>query len=150
MSGWTVDLATPEDFESVSAMEELCFEKDAWPSAALKEEISGGFARRSTVVRGADGRPVAYCICRTLMNETEIFKLAVHPLHRRKGLAKLLLEDMLAHTDGGRVTLEVAADNMDAIMLYCGMGFRAVGERRNYYRGSGRDAVVMSLEVSRG
>ena len=142
-----VEPATPEDIESVAGMEKLCFEKDAWPPAALKEEMSGGFARRSTVVRGADGRPVAYCICRTLMNETEIYKLAVHPLHRRRGLAKLLIEDALAHMGGGRATLEVAADNMGAILLYCGMGFRAVGERRKYYRGSGRDAVVMSLET---
>lgn len=143
-----VEPAAPRDFESVAEMEKLCFERDAWPAAALKEEMSGGFARRSTVVRGTDGHPVAYCICRTLMNETEIYKLAVHPLHRRRGLAKLLLQDALAHTGGGRVILEVATDNMDAIFLYCGMGFRAVGERRKYYGGSGRDAVVMSLETS--
>ncbi|MCY3973008.1 MAG: GNAT family N-acetyltransferase [Candidatus Dadabacteria bacterium] len=143
-----VEPSVPEDFESVAEMEKLCFERDAWPAAALKEEMSGGFARRSTVVRGADGRPVAYCICRTLMNETEIYKLAVHPLHRRRGLAKLLLRDALARAGGGRVMLEVATDNMDAIFLYCGMGFRAVGERRKYYGGSGRDAVVMSLETS--
>lgn len=147
MPSFKVEPARPEDFEPLAGMEKLCFEKDAWPRAAIKEEVSGGFARRSTVVRGADGLPVAYCISRTLMGETEIFKLAVHPLHRRRGLAKLLLSDAVARTGAGRITLEVAAENTGALALYCGMGFRAVGERRNYYGGSGRDAIVMSLET---
>lgn len=147
MSTQTVDLAVPEDLETLGEMEEICFERDAWPRSALKEELSGGFARRFTVVRDGNGRPVAYCICRTLTGETEIFKLAVHPLHRRKGLATLLLRDALAHTGRGRVTLEVAADNKEAIILYSGMGFRLTGERKNYYGGSGRDALLMSLEL---
>ncbi len=136
-----------EDIDSIFNMEEMCFGPDAWPRKAFEDELSGNFARTSAVIRDGTGNVIAYRISRTFMDETEILKLAVHPLHRRKGLAKLLLRDAL-NSVRGTVLLEVASDNKEAIMLYSGMGFKKLAVRKNYYRGSGRDAFVMAAEAS--
>jgi len=137
-----------EDIDSVFEMEKICFGPDAWPRTAFEQELSGVLARGSAVIRNGAGNVIAYRISRTLMDETEILKLAVHPLHRRKGLAKLLLRDAL-NAVRGSVFLEVASDNKEAIMLYSGMGFRKIAVRKNYYRRSGRDAFVMTAEAGK-
>lgn len=128
------------DIASILRIEEMCFTYDAWPAKTFESEIPAGLAGRSTVVRDCRGEAVAYCVSRILMNEAQVFKIAVHPLHRRRGLAKALLRDVMERSE--RVTLEVAAGNTAAISLYMKMGFRKTAVRENYYRG-GRDAVVM-------
>jgi ribosomal-protein-alanine N-acetyltransferase len=46
-----------------------------------------------------------------------------------------------------RVTLEVRRYNHPAIALYERLGFRRVGERRNYY-GGGEDALLMEKDFA--
>ncbi|WP_462137061.1 ribosomal protein S18-alanine N-acetyltransferase [Candidatus Mycalebacterium sp.] len=142
-----VEEALKEDAGSIVEMEKICFDRDAWPRKVFDEELSGGAARRATVVRDTGGGVIAYCFSRIFIDAMEIFKIAVHPVHRRKGLAKLLLRDALEHLGRGTISLEVATDNKEAIMLYCELGFRRVAMRRKYYHGSGRDALVMEMKV---
>lgn len=145
-----VEKALKEDADSIIEMEKICFDRDSWPREVFEEELSGGEARRATVVRDENGKVIAYCFSRIFIDAMEIFKLAVHPVHRRKGLAKLLLRDALGRLQKGAVSLEVAADNKEAVMLYSGLGFRRVAVRKNYYRNSGRDALVMEMKVGGG
>ncbi len=142
-----VEKARVEDTDAILKIEKICFPEDAWSSDIFREELSGGLIRRSTVVRDGSGKTVAYCISRCMMGEMQIFKLAVHPLHRRKGLAKALLRDALEHLGRGKATLEVAAGNVAAISLYYETGFRKIGVREKYYRKSGRDALVMERSI---
>ncbi|QMU56656.1 MAG: ribosomal-protein-alanine N-acetyltransferase [Candidatus Mycalebacterium zealandia] len=142
-----VEKARKEDVGSIVEMEKICFDRDAWPLKVFEEELSGGAARRATIVRDARGGVIAYCFSRIFIDAMEIFKIAVHPVHRRKGLAKLLLRDALECLKSGTISLEVATDNKEAIMLYCEFGFRRVAVRKNYYQGSGRDALVMEMKV---
>jgi len=150
-----INKARPEDIDAILEMEKMCFTYDAWTPKMLEEEISNSnvFAR-SNVVRNSAGEAVAYCISRTVMDEMQILKLAVHPLHRRKGLAGMLLRDSMRHLGRGLVTLEVAVDNTDAISLYSKMGFEKTTVRENYYRGGrlrdGTDAFVMTMQAGRG
>lgn len=148
-----INKARSEDIDAILEMEKMCFTYDAWPPKMLEEEIANVFAR-SKVVRNSAGEAVAYCISRTVMDEMQILKLAVHPLHRRKGLAKMLLRDSVRHLGRGLVTLEVAVDNADAISLYSKMGFEKTTVRENYYRGGrlqgGTDAFVMTMKAGRG
>ncbi len=49
-----------------------------------------------------------------------------------------------------RLYLEVAADNVAALMLYQRLGFEEIGRRRGYYERVGRpseDAVNLSLAL---
>lgn len=77
--------------------------------------------------------------------EFEIHTIGVDPGHRRRGLGRLLMQQLLAVVDstGGEVFLEVRTDNEAAIALYEGLGFERIGERKNYYQPSGADAYTM-------
>ena len=49
-----------------------------------------------------------------------------------------------------RLFLEVSTDNTAATKLYSGLGFEAVGRRKDYYRrpnGQPVDAIILSLAL---
>lgn len=78
--------------------------------------------------------------------EFEIHTIAVDPAHQRRGLGRLLMEQLMHAADSfdGPVFLEVRTDNDAAIALYESFGFTNQGIRRNYYQPSGADAYTMT------
>jgi ribosomal protein S18 acetylase RimI-like enzyme len=77
--------------------------------------------------------------------------LFVHPEHRRRGVAKMMLEDLLAQAaEGGlrSVRLEVVADNQRAIVLYERLGFIPYGREPAAYRMGERewDLLLMTRD----
>jgi len=78
--------------------------------------------------------------------EAHLTNLAVHPDHRRRGIAKALLEKLMDWARNAGVvsmTLEVRESNEIARNLYRSMGFFDAGRRRRYYSDNGEDAVIM-------
>ena len=79
-----------------------------------------------------------------VVDELQITAVAVHPDHRRQGLARQLLEAMLQlgrEAGAERATLEVSSANRAAQALYAALGFKEVAVRRGYYR-NGDDALI--------
>ena len=79
-----------------------------------------------------------------VVDELQITAVAVHPDHRRQGLARQLLEAMLQlgrEAGAERATLEVSSANGAAQALYAGLGFQEVAVRHGYYR-NGEDALI--------
>ncbi len=84
-----------------------------------------------------------------VLEELQITAVAVHPEHRRQGLARRLLEALLQlgrEAGAERATLEVASGNEAARALYAGLGFQEVAVRRGYYR-NGDDALVHWMKI---
>lgn len=84
-----------------------------------------------------------------VLDELHITLVAVDPAHRRRGLGRRVLQQLLA--DGRslgaeRATLEVSADNAAAQVLYAGSGFTTAGVRRRYYR-DGSDALIQWISL---
>lgn len=99
--------------------------------------------------------PEAFALTRTLAGESELITLAVHPAHRRRGLARGLLDRWLSASSGPAQTafLEVASDNDAAIALYQSVGFEQSGLRRAYYvrkPAPAVDAVLMTKTLTQG
>jgi ribosomal-protein-alanine N-acetyltransferase len=71
--------------------------------------------------------------------------VAVAPAHRRRGIARMLLDTLFEQTADGRrgYTLEVRVSNVGAIKLYEALGFRSRGVRRGYYTDNREDALIM-------
>jgi ribosomal-protein-alanine N-acetyltransferase len=107
-------------------------------------------AARKAVVYAArsapDHRLVGYVIVSRYVDAWHIMNVAVDTPHRRRGIARRLLEDLFESTaaDGLRgYTLEVRVSNRQAIRLYEVLGFRISGVRRGYYTDNREDAYVM-------
>jgi ribosomal-protein-alanine N-acetyltransferase len=80
-----------------------------------------------------------------------ILTLDVHPDYRRRGVGKLLLDDLLARfraAGAARAILQVAVENAPARAFYKKAGFRETGQLADYYD-VGRDAIEMTRSLSR-
>jgi len=89
---------------------------------------------------------VGYVGSQTVIDESEVMNIAVHPDYRRQGIGEALLET-LAHAlreQGSRgLTLEARVSNTPAVSLYKKAGFLQVGLRKNYYRNPKEDALIL-------
>lgn len=99
------------------------------------------------------GEPAGFALARIAADEAELLLLAVRPAMRRRGVGAALLRGIIAdcrERKAGVLHLEVRAGN-GAIALYERQGFRKVGVRRDYYRGSTGevfDAHSFSLDLA--
>ena len=93
-----------------------------------------------------DGEAVAgFLAWRTVAEgEHEILNLAVAPEFRRRGVARQLLEWLLAEC-WGVVFLEVRESNRAALELYKCSGFHAITRRPGYYEFPSEAAIVMKF-----
>ena len=93
---------------------------------------------------------VAYVVAHFGADEGEILNLGVAPAHRRRGLARALVEHTLAALRGRGVRsvfLEVRESNVAARHLYERLGFAPVGKRAGYYRRPTEAAVVLRAAI---
>jgi ribosomal-protein-alanine N-acetyltransferase len=139
-----------QDLDQVCDLEESCF-ANPWSRRSFLSDLD---SRDSCcLVIRLKNLVLGYIIGWFVMDELHILNIAVHPRHRRKGLAQNLLSDILrrAKERGCRgATLELRASNEAALELYQGNGFRPVAVRRGYYRRPTEDAVVMLKVFGKG
>ncbi len=130
----------------VAELETLCF-RDPWSERSIASELENKLALWLVAL---DGDTVAgYIGSQTVIDETDMMNVAVHPSYRRKGIAGELvnaLVDALKMRQSHSLTLEVRASNDPAIGLYQKLGFAQVGRRPNYYRNPKEDALILRKE----
>ena len=135
--------AAARDVSGIAAIEEICF-SDPWCERDILGYVSTEGGMCFVAVR--DGRVIAYILGRLIAPEAEIYRIAVLPEERRRGVGYRLL-DFAMKTEHGRgletVFLEVRSRNTPAINLYSAYGFRRAGMRKNYYKNPDDDAIVM-------
>jgi ribosomal-protein-alanine N-acetyltransferase len=143
-----VRLATFQDLEAISRLEEVAF-KDPWPADMLACELAHPQALLLLASRGEGDPPAGYAAFRHAAGEAELLRLAVLPGERRRGIARVLVAEGLERLvrEGIQVCfLEVRVDNEPAVALYEHLGFARIGRRRGYYR-DGTDALIFALEL---
>ncbi|WP_020398356.1 ribosomal protein S18-alanine N-acetyltransferase [Kordiimonas gwangyangensis] len=95
--------------------------------------------------------PVGFILYRAVLDEAELITVAVFEGSQGKGVASLLMRQMISHLRYMAVTqifLEVREDNSRAIKLYEQFGFTETGKRSGYYMtqsGSRFDALCLCL-----
>jgi ribosomal-protein-alanine N-acetyltransferase len=132
--------------EGVAALEAMCFQ-DPWSANSVASELNNPLSLWLIAV-DADA-VIGYVGSQTVMGETDMMNIAVHPDHRRTGVAKALIEALvlsLKERGSHCLTLEVRPSNNNAIALYTFLGFYEVGRRRNYYRNPKEDALILRKE----
>jgi ribosomal-protein-alanine N-acetyltransferase len=111
----------------------------------VRAEILRSWAR--LWVAREDRTVVAYVIAWHVADELHVLNVATREDRRRRGIARRLMDHVLAHARAVRVKhllLEVRRSNVAAIALYRGLGFFAIGVRRRYYPDD-EDAIEMVL-----
>ena len=130
----------------IAALEKICF-SDPWSERSIASELDNKLAFWLVAV---EGETVAgYIGSQTVMEETDMMNVAVHPDFRRQGIAEALVSGLVEHLKamGSHcLTLEVRASNAPAIALYEKLGFAEIGRRKNYYRNPREDALILRKE----
>lgn len=141
------------DAPRCAELEELLFPGDnPWPREVFAIEFSHPHTFYLGVFDEVDGEELLLAYAGMAMMgprddpEFEIHTIGVDPACQRRGLARLLMDQLMNAADisDGQIFLEVRTDNAAAIALYEAYGFTHQGIRRNYYRPSGADAFTMS------
>lgn len=135
---------TTDHVREVAALEAICF-SDPWSENSVASELNNNL---SYWLVALDGDLVAgYIGSQTVMGETDMMNVAVHPDYRRKGIAEALILSLIkgleTEMDSHSLTLEVRASNAPAISLYEKLGFEQIGLRKNYYRNPKEDARIL-------
>ena len=158
--------ARPEHARAVVALDRATAHS-AWPADRLRAACEAGAdvdvpgdapadapagAPGHVLVASVDGSPLGFLLYSQVLDEVSILKLAVDPGHRRRGIARELLDHLRALAADGhvrRLLLEVSVANRPALGLYDGAGFTVDGRRPGYYSGDSEpeDALLMSLSL---
>lgn len=88
---------------------------------------------------------VAYAVFLDMVDVYELVKIAVKEEFRNKKIGSKILKDSIQVLDKSTF-LEVREKNEYAIALYKKIGFCIVNVRKNYYKDTGENAIVMSYE----
>ena len=130
----------------VAALEKICF-SDPWSENSVASELKNPLS--CWLVAEEDGVVAGYVGSQTVIDESDMMNIAVHPDHRRKGIAEALVMELveaLKKRESQCLTLEVRASNEPAKALYEKLGFEQVGLRKNYYRNPKEDALILRKE----
>lgn len=130
----------------IAELEKLCF-TDPWSADSIAWELENNLALWLVALEG--DTVVGYIGSQSVLGESDMMNIAVHPDFRRKGIAEKLITELIAQLrEKGNycLTLEVRASNEPAQRLYEKLGFATVGRRRNYYHHPKEDALILRKE----
>jgi len=131
------------DYGAIALIEKECF-AHPWSEADIEASHSLD-CEFLVAVRG--GEVVGYCGAQ-VSDGGYITNVAVSRNHRKKGVAKALISEMirLCKLKGlPFLTLEVRVSNAPAIALYETLGFEKLGKRPNFYTDPKEDAFIYTL-----
>ena len=130
----------------IAELEKLCF-NDPWSENSIASELDNRLS--CWLVAIADDKVVGYVGSQTVLGETDMMNIAIHPDNRKQGIATELISaliEALNERGSHSLMLEVRASNEPAKSLYLKMGFDVVGVRKNYYRNPREDALILRKE----
>lgn len=143
------DLLEVVEIEETTGLSQWGWE--AYRAELSKPEAIMLVARRDRPELYTGRRIVGYIAARVSADELHINNIGVRAESRRRGVGSTLLawalEEGIKH--GARLAvLEVRAGNTAAQAMYRGLGFKMVGERRNYYKEPVENATIMTRPLA--
>jgi len=147
MKNIKLDILKNEYIDSLIELENLCF-SIPWTKQMFAQDVSKTDAYYVVALDGQ--KVVGYCGLYKVLDQADITNIAVHPDYRKKGLASLMLDNIIKYCTNctlSFITLEVRQSNQSAINLYKKYGFNEVGLRKNYYADNHENAILMTKYI---
>lgn len=138
---------TEEDLLGVMALENLSF-RSPWCMQSFVEELNNPVAYYLLAIDGET--VVGYAGVWVIFDEAHITNVAILPAYQRQGLGACMMYKIMckAKEKGAcSMTLEVRPSNTAALALYQKLGFYSAGVRKNYYKDTQEDAMIMWLKT---
>ena len=136
-----------KDLEKVSLIEKEIF-ADPWSYNAFKTDLENEMAY--PIVAEFDDTVIGYSNLYIVAGEVQIGNFAVAPGHRKKGVGKKIMNEILKIAGERKcnvIFLEVRESNEPARALYTSFGFKPAGMRRDYYSNPRESAIIMAREL---
>lgn len=130
------------DLQEIIKIEENSF-KDAWSLKTYKNLF--GTYNVKLFIEEKNKKILSYAFFLDMVDIYELVRIAVLPPLRRKGLAEKLLKEGIKDLNKN-ILLEVREENFSAISLYKKLKFQQINIRKNYYKDTGEDALIMLYE----
>lgn len=132
-------------FERVYELEKACFD-EPWNLESLRNQ----FSNENNVFSfyEEDGKMLGYAFGTVIIDEGELYRIAVSHDARSKGYGEFLLKRFVekCRAKGAeKIFLEVRSRNVPARRLYEKVGFNEISLRKRYYADD--DAVIYFLEI---
>lgn len=121
-----------------------------WSKGNFIDSLEAGY---SAWVMRQQGRPVAYAVMLTVLDEAHLLNISVAREAQGAGFGRVLLgylSDEARRGGSSQFFLEVRPSNLPALALYRSHGFQPIGRRKGYYplrEGGREDAIVMRLDL---
>ena len=123
--------------------------KGLWTSSQWERELLDPKRICLGALESDSRKLLGLCSGWLVIDELQITALAVHPLHLRKGLGKLILKSVINRSRSigiNQIKLEVKDTNEPAKALYNSLGFKVKGHRSNFYK-DGCNAIIYIKEL---
>lgn len=134
-----------EMYEKIYELEKACFD-DPWTEESLRNQFLNDNCIFS--VYEEDGKMLGYAFGTVIIDEGELYRIAVSHEARSKGYGELLLKRFVEKCrvrGAEKIFLEVRSRNVPARRLYEKTGFKEISLRKRYYNDD--DAVIYFLEI---
>ncbi|HEX5807374.1 MAG TPA: GNAT family N-acetyltransferase [Anaerolineales bacterium] len=141
-----IQSASLRDLSALRRLEQVCFEKDAWPLLDLMAVLTWPDVIKLKAVENGEMIGFAACDPRPSEEAGWIATLGVDPRYQRRGIGRALLRACESKTKLPRMKLTVRMSNEAAISLYEKEGYRSVDIWKRYYN-DGEDGLVMEKRL---
>jgi len=147
---------TPYSFSAFKINSDILLQLDrcCFPQSSWDESVWEGLFNHhplTVLIKDMETVPCGYATVTQTAHEAELLRIGVHPDYRRKGIARQLLQEILAIVSSNQVDrlfLEVHSENAGAIQLYQSMDFVEIARRNDYYRHPAGDALILSKTLT--
>lgn len=138
-----------EDIADVMLIEQQMYSYP-WSEGIFRDCLNVGYSNWAFI---KDEQFIGYAILSIAVSEAHILNICLDPAFKGKGLGRKFLQEVLAvakKKNAESVFLEVRPSNKVAVNLYKKVGFKQIGQRKNYYPAENgkEDAIVLSLDIA--
>lgn len=145
--GIEIKAMTYMDLDRIVEIEKLCF-STPWSKESFANELLNDLAYYHCAIE--NNNIVGFMGMWKVIDEAHITNVAVIPSYRNRGIASLLISQMIEVcicSEINSMILEVRQSNGGAIHLYEKFGFFEISRRKNYYQKPIEDAIVMWKKI---